>query len=55
MPEEKDIVEVDLDRLAWEQIKEAASNSDWIPDWIPEYYYMNDWVHDVCEFLKKGK
>ena len=32
------------------RIKEAALKSNWIP---PEYY-MNDWVSDVCYFLKEG-
>jgi hypothetical protein len=38
---------MDLDALAWEQVKRAASESKWIP---PEYM-VNDWVSDVCEFL----
>lgn len=38
----------DLDHLAWESIKKAASESQWMP---PEYC-MGDWVSDVCSFLR---
>lgn len=41
---------IDLERAAWEQIKQAASESEW----IPKEYFMNDWLSDVCEFLRKG-
>lgn len=41
---------IDLDELAWEGIKQAASESNWIP---PEYY-ANDWQSDVCKFLREG-
>lgn len=41
---------IDLDALAWAQIKQAASESMWMP---PEYM-ANDWHSDVCEFLRKG-
>jgi hypothetical protein len=37
-----------LEKLSFDQIKESARESSWIP---PEYY-MNDWVSDVCSFLK---
>jgi hypothetical protein len=40
----------DLDTLAWERIKKAASESKW----IPEDYYANDWENDVCDFLRNG-
>lgn len=40
---------IDLDLLARERIKKAASASNW----IPPQYFRNDWVADVCEFLKE--
>ena len=40
----------DLDAMAWEQIKKAASESEW----IPSEYMANDWHYDVCEYLRKG-
>ena len=45
---EDDTPTIDLDQLDWERIKAAAAQSNW----IPEEYYMNDWVSDVCAFLK---
>jgi hypothetical protein len=45
-----DIPTFDLDKLAWENIKKAASESKWMP---PEYM-ANDWEYDVCEFLRNG-
>lgn len=39
---------INLDATAWGQIKEAASQSPWMP---PEYM-MNEWVADVCAFLR---
>ena len=42
-------VVIDLDALAWESIKEAANNSPW----MPEQYMLNDWVADVCAFLRE--
>lgn len=42
---------IDLDIGMWEAIKQAAGESKW----IPEEYYMNDWVSDVCRFLREGK
>lgn len=39
---------INLDATAWDQIKEAASQSAWMP---PEYM-MNEWVADVCAFLR---
>lgn len=38
----------DLDALAWESIKQAASESNW----MPKEYCMNEWVSDVCAFLR---
>ena len=42
---------IDLDANAWENIKQAASESKW----IPAQYFMGDWVADVCEFLRSGR
>lgn len=42
---------IDIDKESWEAIKEAARNSPW----IPSQYFMNDWVSDVCDFLKKER
>lgn len=39
----------DLDQSAWETIKDAAANSNWIP---PEYS-ANYWHADVVSFLKE--
>ena len=41
----------DLDKSAWLQIKDAVEKSEW----IPEEYYMNDWLVDVCSFLIRGE
>lgn len=41
---------MDLDKNSWDSIKEAAKESNW----IPKEYFANDWVSDVCEFLKNG-
>lgn len=41
---------IDLTNVAWRQIQQAAAESKWIP---PEYY-GNDWVADVCDFLRTG-
>jgi hypothetical protein len=41
---------IDLDVSTWEQIKQAASESTWMP---PEYM-RNEWVSDVCQFLREG-
>jgi hypothetical protein len=40
----------DLDQKQWKTIKQAAMESKWIP---PEYF-KNDWVSDVCQFLRTG-
>jgi hypothetical protein len=42
---------IDLDLIFWERIVAAAKESKWMP---PEYM-MNDWVEDVCVFLKAGR
>lgn len=41
---------IDLDKISWDLIKDAASKSPWMP---PEYM-MNDWVSDIVSFLTKG-
>ena len=41
---------IDIDALMWAGIKQAASESSW----IPKEYYMNDWVSDVERFLRDG-
>jgi hypothetical protein len=41
---------IDLDKIDWERIQEAALNSRWMP---PEYC-RNDWMSDVCAFLRDG-
>lgn len=38
----------DVDKELWETIKKAAEESNW----IPKEYYMNDWVYDVCGWLR---
>lgn len=43
--------ELDLDRISMNRIIEAAERSNW----MPEEYCMNDWVSDVCKFLREGK
>jgi hypothetical protein len=39
---------IDVDEAAWQKIKQAAKDSPW----IPKEYFLNDWVSDVCRFLK---
>ena len=41
----------DLDISAWESVKQAASETTW----MPEEYYMNDWLADICFYLREGK
>jgi len=41
---------MDLDRIYLGNIMQAADESNWIP---PEYF-MNDWMSDVCDFLRNG-
>lgn len=43
---------VDVTQEMWKQIQQAACESPWIkacPD-----YTMNDWVADLCKFLRQG-
>jgi len=40
---------IDVEKEAWESIKQAVTESPW----IPEDYYMNDWVADIRSFLLK--
>lgn len=42
------MIEIDLDAECWKMIKQAASESNW----IPPQYFQNDWVSDVCAFLR---
>ena len=46
-----DLVTIDIEQEFWKQIKQAAEDSSWIPK---DHYYMNDWVADVCKFLREG-
>lgn len=46
---EENIIVIDIEEVFWESIKKAANESNWIPK---EHYFMNDWVADVCRFLK---
>lgn len=39
---------VDLSQVAWEEIQQAAAESAW----MPKEYMMNEWVSDVCSFLR---
>lgn len=41
---------MDMDQSDWDSIQQAARESKWMP---PEYM-RNDWVADVCEFLRNG-
>jgi hypothetical protein len=41
---------VDLDALQWDEIKRAAAESKW----MPAEYCVNEWVSDVCAFLRDG-
>ncbi|MBI6655015.1 hypothetical protein YA0721_03545 [Pseudomonas carnis] len=41
---------IEVSASDWVAIQEAASESTWMP---PEYM-RNDWVSDVCRFLRKG-
>lgn len=42
---------INIENGFWETIKQAASESNW----IPKEYYMNDWVSDICNFLRTGE
>lgn len=48
MSEKTDIPVIDLDAEDWKQIQQAASESEW----MPPQYMRNDWVSDVCRFLR---
>lgn len=48
--EDENTTVIDLDKNAWNSIKESANKSSWMPD----EYAMNDWVSDVCNFLEEG-
>lgn len=39
---------LDLSQEAWESIQQAASEAPW----MPAEYMMNEWVSDVCAFLR---
>lgn len=41
---------LNIEEESWNAIKQAASDSKWIPN----DYYINDWVSDVCEYLHNG-
>lgn len=42
---------IDLDAVDWEAIRKAADESNWMPN----EYMRNEWVADVCNFLKYGR
>lgn len=46
----QDVRVIDLEKESWKQIKQAAEESGWMPD----DYCMNDWVSDLCRYLKEG-
>lgn len=50
MAEKEEGEVIDIEALMWAGIKQAARESSW----IPEEYYMNDWVSDVENFLRDG-
>jgi len=41
---------IDIDAVCWSEILRAASESSW----MPLEYMRNDWVDDVCRFLREG-
>ena len=41
---------IDLDAVDWAAIVEAAASSKW----MPTEYMRNEWVSDVCSWLKEG-
>lgn len=49
--ERQEPVVIDLDAVDWETIQQAADESNWMPN----EYMRNDWVADVCNFLKYGR
>ena len=46
-----DITRINIEDEFWKSIRKAAEESEWIPK---EYYTVNDWVSDVCMYLRKG-
>ena len=44
-------LELDLDHADMARLREAASQSNWIPQ---EHYTIGDWVSDCCAFLREG-
>lgn len=44
----EEVPTIDLDQRMWNSIKQAANEAKWMP---PEYM-MNEWVADVCHWLK---
>lgn len=49
--ERQETVVIDLDAVDWESIQQAADESNWMPN----EYMRNEWVADVCNFLKYGR
>lgn len=49
--ERQEPVVIDLDAVDWETIQQAADESNWMPN----EYMRNEWVADVCNFLKYGR
>ena len=45
------VAAVDLDHTDMDRLREAASQSNWIPH---EHYTIGDWVSDCCTFLREG-
>lgn len=45
-----DVMVIDVDQAMWDEIKSSAEESQW----MPKEYVMNDWVSDVCNFLRNG-
>jgi hypothetical protein len=49
-PSQREDRVIDLERNAFEVLKQAAAESKWMP---PEYC-MNDWLSDCADFLRNG-
>ena len=47
-----EIPTIDLSDAFWKEIQKAAQESPWIPK---DHYYMNDWVSDICSFLRSPR
>ena len=41
---------IDLDAVAMQQMRQAAAESTW----MPSEYTSNDWIADVCRWLRDG-